>query len=60
METEGKVLWYMPGIFYEEGNTTPMITKLWTKIENGIARRLSEEQQEKNPIRIEARVPVMR
>ena len=35
METEREAyLWYMPGIFYEEGTTTPLITKLWTKIEN--------------------------
>ena len=35
METEREAyLWYMPRILYEEGTTTPLITKLWTNIEN--------------------------
>ncbi len=43
-------LWYMPGIFYEEGNTTPMITKLWTKIENWypLGAYLKEQQEEES------------
>ena len=49
METEREAyLWYMPGIFYEEGNTTPMVTKLWTKIENWypLGTYLKERQEE--------------
>ena len=51
METEREAyLWYMPGIFYEEGNTTPMITKLWTKIENWypLGAYLKEQQEEES------------
>lgn len=49
METEREAyLWYMPGIFYEEGTTTPLITKLWTKIENWypLGMYLKEHQEE--------------
>lgn len=49
METEREAyLWYMPGIFYEEGTTTPLITKLWTKIENWypLGTYLKEHQEE--------------
>ena len=49
METEREAyLWYMPGIFYEEGATTPLITKLWTKIENWypLGMYLKEHQEE--------------
>lgn len=51
METEREAyLWYVPGIFYEEGNTTPMITKLWTKIENWypLGAYLKEQQEEES------------
>ncbi len=51
LETEREAyLWYMPGIFYEEGNTTPMITKLWTKIENWypLGAYLKEQQEEES------------
>lgn len=49
METEREAyLWYMPGIFYEEGTTSTMVAKLWKQIENWypLGAYLKEKQEE--------------
>lgn len=48
METEREAyIWYLPGIFYEEGKTGSLTAKLWDEIENWYpAEKFMKKQQE--------------